>query len=250
MACQGGSFRPDSLHQAAVSDHGVDVVVEDGKAGLVVAGGEPLAGDGHSHAGRGALPERAGRGLDAGDPVVLGVPGRLAPDLAEPADVLERHRRLPEPLVFGVHRFGPAQMQHRPEQHRGVTVGEDEPIAVRPDRIVRIEAHHAVPHRVDEGRQRHRCAGMARLRLLDRVDRERADGVDRQFVEVYVGHPFGGIGSVHGFVLVNWLSSVATLRRRRKCRGDWLNSAERNVCTRSQATSGPTVRPPMQMTFM
>jgi hypothetical protein len=45
-------------------------------------------------------------------------------------------------------------------------------------------------------------------------------------------------------------SREATLPRRRKCRSSWLNSAARNVWTRSQATAGPTVRPPMQIMFM
>jgi class 3 adenylate cyclase len=40
----------------------------------------------------------------------------------------------------------------------------------------------------------------------------------------------------------SWSSREATLLRRRKCRGAWLNSAARNVCTRSQATPGPTER--------
>src|SRR5262249_44451502 len=73
-----GRLRSHPLHQAAVTDYGVDVVIEDGKAGLVVTAGEPLAGDGHAHAGRSALPERTGGGLDARDPVIFGVPGRLA----------------------------------------------------------------------------------------------------------------------------------------------------------------------------
>ena len=98
--------------------------------------------------------------------MVLRMARRLAVELAETADVVERHRRLPQPLVVGVHRLGPGEMQHRPEQHRGVAVGEHEPIAVGPDRVLRIEAHHAVPERVDQRRERHRRAGMSGLGLL------------------------------------------------------------------------------------
>src|SRR5256885_6866098 len=141
-------------------------------------------------------------------------------------------------------------MQHGPEQHGGVAVGEDEPITVGPDRVLGIETHHAVPDRVDEGRERHRWAGVPRLGALDRIDRERADGVDRQLVELGVGHRCSDIRHSHRFVLVGWGSRDATLLRRRRCRGAWLNSAARNVCTRSQATPGPIVRPPMQMMFM
>ena len=169
---------------------------------------------------------------------------------AEAANVVERHRRLPQSLVVGIHRARPGQMQDRPEQHRGVTVREHEPIAVWPDRILRIEAHHAVPDRVDSRRQRHRGPGVPRLGALDRIDRERADRVDRKLVELGVCHRRGDIRHTHRLVLVGWSSRSATLLRRRRCRGAWLYSAARNVCTSSQATLGPTVRPPRQRMFM
>src|SRR5256886_13217655 len=141
-------------------------------------------------------------------------------------------------------------MQDRPEQHRGVTVREHEPIAVWPDRILRIEAHHAVPDRVDSRRQRHRGPGVPRLGAFDRIDRERADRVDRELVVLGVGPRRGDIRRAHRLILVGWSSRSATLLRRRRCRGAWLYSAARNVCTSSQATLGPTVRPPRQMMFL
>ena len=188
MAGQRRRLRADAFHQAAVAADRIDVVVEDVEARLVVAAGEPFLGDGHADAGGDALAQRAGRGLDARDPMVFRMPRRLAVELAKVADVVERDRRLAQPLVIGVHRLRLRQMQHRPEQHRGMAVGEHEPIAVGPDRILRVEVHDAVPDRVDQRRQRHRRAGMPGFRLLDGVDRERADGVDRQEVEVLVGH--------------------------------------------------------------
>ena len=126
-------------------------------------------------------PARAGRwSSPRPTPVVLGMPGRLAAELAEAADVVERDRRLAQPLVVGVHGPRPGQVQHRPEQHRGVAVREHEAIAVGPDRILRVEAHHAVPERVDQRRERHRRAGVPGLGRLHRIHRERADGVDRR----------------------------------------------------------------------
>ena len=86
---------------------------------------------------------------------------------------------LPERLVLGVHRLGAGQVQHRPEQHRGMAVRQHEAVAIGPDRVLRIEAHDAVPERVDQRRERHRRAGMAGLGLLHRVHGERADRVDR-----------------------------------------------------------------------
>lgn len=70
------------------------------------------------------------------------------------------------------------------QQHRGMAVRQNEAVAIWPDRILRVEAHDPVPERIDQRSQRHRRAGMARIRLLDRVDGECADRVDRQPIEV------------------------------------------------------------------
>ena len=218
VAREGGRLGRDPFHHAAVSGDGEDAVVEDVEAGTVVTGGEPLLADRHPDAGRDALPERTGGAFDAGDPAVFGVARRLAVELAESADVVERHGRLPEPLVLGVHGLDARQVEDRPEEHRGVPVRQDEPVAVRPDRVFRVEVHHPVPERVDERREGHRRSGMAGLRLLDRVDRQGADRVDRQLLEVRGAHvaclprPSGSAS----------VSRAATLPRRRRCRSSWL----------------------------
>jgi len=68
-------------------------------------------------------------------------------------------------------------MENGPEEHGGVPVRQDKPIAVWPDRILWIEVHDPIPERVDERRQSHRRAGMTRLGLLDGVDGKRPDGM-------------------------------------------------------------------------
>jgi hypothetical protein len=104
------------------------------------------------------------------------------------ANVVERNRGLPKALVIGIHRAGPGEVEHGPEQHRGMPVREHEPIAVGPDRVLGIEAHDAVPDRVHQRRERHRGAGVSGLGLLDRIHRERANGIDRQLIHLLVGH--------------------------------------------------------------
>ena len=188
MARQRRRLRRDPFHQAAVPADGIDVVVEDVEARPVVALGEPFLSDGHAHARRHPLPERTGRRFDARDPVILRMSRRLAVELAKMPDIVERNGRLPQPLVVRVHRLRSGEMEHRPEQHRGMAVGEHEPIAVGPDRILGIEGHHAVPDRIDQRRQRHRRAGMPRIGLLHCVHRERADGIDRQLIQLLVRH--------------------------------------------------------------
>ena len=45
-----------------------------------------------------------------------------------------------------------------------MSVGQHEAVAVRPNRIVRIEAQKALPQRVNNRRQGHRCARVAGIR--------------------------------------------------------------------------------------
>ena len=177
-------FAGDALHQAAVAGDRVDVEVEEL---LAVAGAQPLRGDRHPDRGGDALAERPGRRLDPGGPAVLGVPRRAGVELAEAFDVLEADRGVADHLVVGVDGADPGEVEDRVEQHRGVARGEDEAIAVGPDRVGGVEAEVALPERVGERGQRHRGSGVPGVRLLDRVDRECADRVDAELVDV-LGH--------------------------------------------------------------
>jgi hypothetical protein len=188
MARQRRRFRSHALHHAAVAANRINVVTEDLEVGAIVTVGEPCLGNGHAYAGGDTLPKRSGRSLNPGNQMVLGMTWSLAAELAEVTNIIERNRGLPKPFVFGIHRAGAGEVKHRPQQHRGVTVGEQEPIAVRPNRILRVETHDPVPKRVDKRRQRHRRAGMPGLRLLDRIDRQRANAIDRQLVQLRAGH--------------------------------------------------------------
>ena len=107
-------FRADTFHHAAVAAHRVDLVIENVKAWAIVVVGEPLLRQRHADARGNALPERTGSGFDAGDPVVLRMSRSLAVQLAETADVVERHRRLSESLVFGVDGLHLDEVQNRP----------------------------------------------------------------------------------------------------------------------------------------
>src|SRR5262249_21144854 len=104
MSGQRGRLRADALHQAPVAADGIDVVVEDLEARAVVATGEPPPGDRHADAGGDPLAQRAGGGLDARNPVILGVARSLAVELAEMADVVEGDGELSQALIFRVHR--------------------------------------------------------------------------------------------------------------------------------------------------
>src|SRR4029078_5204551 len=76
------------------------------------------------------------------------------------------------------------QIEQRVEEHGGVAGGEDEAVAVRPVRRLRIVMEEFGPE--DEGHvgHPHRRSGVARPRLLDGVDGEEADGVDAELFEL------------------------------------------------------------------
>ena len=65
-----------------------------------------------------------------------------------------------------------------------MTDRQHEPIAIRPDRILGIEAQEVLPQRVDDRRHRHRRTGMPGLGLLHGVHRQGSNGVDRKLIEV------------------------------------------------------------------
>ena len=184
MAGERCRLRPHTLHQTAVAAHRVDRVVEEVEAGLVVAARKPALADRHPDTGRDALTERPRRGLDARHPVILRMAWRLAAQLAEALDVVERHRGLAQALVLGVDGPRAREIEHRPQQHRRMPVRKHETVAVGPDRVLRVETHDPVPECVHKRRQRHRRPGMPGIRRLHRVDRQRADRVDGERVGV------------------------------------------------------------------
>ncbi len=117
-----------------------------------------------------ALAERPGGGLDPGRVAVLRMAGGRRAELAEVLEVVER-----DPV--------PGQVQDRVQEHRRVPGGEHEAVARGPVGVLGGVAHDPRVEQVGHGRERHRRARMTRVGLLDRVHRQRADGVDAQFVE-------------------------------------------------------------------
>src|SRR5262249_37564058 len=114
MAGERSRLSAHAFHQAAVTAHGVDVVVEQLKARLVVAAGQPPARDRHTNAGGDPLAQRSRGGLDTRYQVILWMARRLAVELAEMPNVVERDRRLAQVLVLGIHGLGLRQIEYRP----------------------------------------------------------------------------------------------------------------------------------------
>jgi hypothetical protein len=161
--------------------------------------------------------------------VVFGMARGLAADLAKVADVVESDGRLPQRLVFGIHGLGLRKVQHRPQQHGRVAVGQHEAVAIGPDRVLGVEVHHSIPDGVNQRRQRHRRAGMSRLGLLDGVHRKRANGVDAQLIDLNIGRSRRGLCGAHALLLIIVQRSALSAQRascRAICQHDRLFAAD------------------------
>jgi hypothetical protein len=181
-AGQRGRLGRDTLLQVAVGRDDVHVVVEGALTGSGVRVEQAaLAAGGHREADgvRDALAERAGRDLDAGRVVVLGVTRRLAAPGAQALEVVERHG------VAG-------QVQLDVLREARVSAREDEAVASCPVRIAGVVAHELLVVQVGHRGQAHRGAGVAVADLLHGVSGQQSDGVHRQLVEVC---PLQGGGS-------------------------------------------------------
>ena len=147
-----GRFVADAFHHVAIAADDVDVVVDDLEAGLVEIAGQPALAHRHPDGHAATLAERAGRGFDAGSDVMFRMTRTFAVELAKRLDVIERHGGPVEQLVRGVDGFHARQMQRRIQQHRRVSVGQDEAVPVEPSRVFRIGAKDIPPERVDHRR--------------------------------------------------------------------------------------------------
>ena len=109
-----------------------------------------------------------------------GCPGRARAPLAELLDVLDR-------------QVVAAEMQGGVEEHRRVPARQHETVAIRPVRMRRIVAEVPGEQAIGERGKPHRRARMPGFRALDRVDRQKPDGVDRIALEAagrrHVGCP-------------------------------------------------------------
>ena len=175
-----GGFARDAFHHVAVTAERINVVVEHLEAGLIEALRQPTLGDRHADAHPTALTQGPSRRLDARGAMIFGVAWTFTIQLAEALDVVESDCEFGAAPLIGLYA---SKMQHRIEQHRGVSVGQHEAVAIWPSRIIRIKAQKALPQRVNDRRQGHRGARMAGLGLLHSVHGQRTDRIDAQFVD-------------------------------------------------------------------
>jgi hypothetical protein len=138
MTGEGGGLGGDSLHQVAVGDDAVDVVIDDVESRSVEGGGEESLGDGHADAVGEALPEGPSGDINARGVQTFGMTRGLGAKLAEVFQLVEGQ------IVAG-------DVEEAVEQGRTVAGRENEAIAIRPFWFLRIESHELGEQDVGHG---------------------------------------------------------------------------------------------------
>ncbi len=162
---KAGRFAGDAFHEVTIAAEAPDPVVDDFHAGTVVLLREDPLGDGHPHRVAEALAQGASGGLDPGSVPPLRMTRRLRAPLPELPDVLQR-------------KVVASEVEQGVEQHRRVTAGKHEAVAVGPVGIGRVVAQEVAPEDVCRRRQRHGGAGVAGLGGLHRIHGQSANGID------------------------------------------------------------------------
>ncbi len=151
-----------AFHQAAIAGDHVGVVIHQI---VPVAGVRHPLGERHADSGREALAERPGGHLDPLGVAVFRVAGGAVAHLTEVLDLLHAHVVVTEQVV------------DRVDQHRAVAGAHHEAVAVGPFVGRRVDLHEAVEQHGGDVGGAHRRAGVARVRGLNRIHRQRPDGI-------------------------------------------------------------------------
>ena len=165
VACQTGRLVAQALHQIAIGDDGVRIVIKDRKARPVKGSGQKALGHRHPHPVGKALPQWAGGRLNASGQAILGMSRGTAAPLAKALEFLQWQ------VVTG-------QVKQAVEQHRAVPGREDKAVAVGPVRVGRIVTEEASPEYIGRVCHPHRHARVTGFRFLHAVHRQRANRVD------------------------------------------------------------------------
>jgi len=90
---------------------------------------------------------------------------------------------LPELLQIIESEIVAGEVEDAVQQHRRVSGGEDEAIAIEPGRVGGIVAQMLRPENVGKGCERHRRARVSRVRFLNGIHGENSDRVDTEIFE-------------------------------------------------------------------
>ncbi len=162
MPCERDRLVADAFHQVAVAGDDIGAVVHQRVAEARV---QVAFRNRHADSIGDALAERAGGRLNPAGVAVLRMSCARRANFAEGLDVLDRHVRIA------------GEIEERIKKHRTVTGRQDEPVAVGPMRVGRIEFQEFGEQNSRRIGHAHRQSRMAGFRVLDGVHRKRANRV-------------------------------------------------------------------------
>ena len=179
VARQRSRLGGHALHEVAIAHQDIGEVVDEVEPGPVVAGGEMRLSHGEAHSVAEPLAQGAGGGFHAGREATLRVARGAASPLAELFQLFQGQ------IVAG-------QMQQGVEQGRAMPGRQDEPIPVEPVGVARMVLEEPRPEHIGHWRSIQGQTGMPAVRLLDRIHREKAQGVNGSLVQrPFVRHDVG-----------------------------------------------------------
>ena len=161
---QRTGFMGNTFHQTAVAQEHIGVMVDNVVARLVELTGQGAFGKRHADGIGDALPQGTGGRLDARRIAIFRVARGLRMQLTEPLQLFNRE-------------FIAGQVQQGIDQHRAMSVGQDEAVAVRPFGVHRIVAQIVVPQNLGNVGHTHGRSRMSGIRFLHGVHAQCADGV-------------------------------------------------------------------------
>ncbi len=161
MPGQAGRLMADALHQVAVRRQHPGAMID--QAAAEARGHQPLR-QSHPDGGAEPLSQRPGGGLDSRIFAQFRMSGGGGVELAEMLQLLDPHAGIA------------GQVQQRIQQHRAMPGRQHETIPIRPRRVGGIEFEEAREQHGSYVGHAQRHAGMTGLRLLDRVNRQEANG--------------------------------------------------------------------------
>src|SRR5205085_3294031 len=135
-------------HHASIAAESVDAIVEHLEVRPVEVGSLPFPRDRHADAAGHSLSEWPRRCFYSRGPAIFRMPRTLAVELAKTLDVINRDAGFAHLFVVGIHRLHSGKVQDGIQQHRRVSDGKHETIAIWPDAIFGIEAQDAIPQRI------------------------------------------------------------------------------------------------------
>ena len=171
MSGKRGGFVGDAFHQIAVTGKDIGEVVDDLETGTVVATGQIPFRHGQTHAVSETLAERSRRDFHPGRMSPLRMAGGMASPLPELSDLFER-------------KVISRQVEEAIEEHRTMPSGQDKAVPVKPAGVRGVMFQKTSPQHISHGSSAERHSRMSAIGLLNGVDRQEADRIYAEFVQL------------------------------------------------------------------